>query len=541
MFATRIAVRPGGAKAALAADSRAARAGSTARIRRADRGGRSVILHAPMTHPTEPASLDPALHAALGRLSRERDVRYAELRFVSETSEHLRVRDARPEDISTATSRGVAVRVLGAKTWGFACTPRTDEEAVVRAAEEALAIARASAVVAKEPAVFPARPAARGTYESPVAIDPFTLPIAQKLAVLDAPVRALLARGSPVRSAEAWMDWTRQHKRLVTTEGTDVHQTMTFGACGMQVIAVGDDGVAQRRTYPSWQGSEGFQGGYERVAALDLMGNVDRLADEAVALLSASPCPAGARDVILDSAQMGLQIHESCGHPTELDRVMGSEISLAGGSFLQPGLLGKLRYGSHLIDLVADSTSAGGLGTFGWDDEGVPAGKRPLVREGLFVDYLSSRETAAALGRESTGTMRADGWNRTPLIRMVNVSLEPRQGTLDALVNDTSDGILFATDRSWSIDDLRLNFQFTCEIAWEIKRGKRVRMLRDPLYTGLTPDFWRSCDAVCGPEEWRLWGINSCGKGDPMQMMHVGHGAAPARFRGVTVGPGGAS
>ncbi len=389
--------------------------------------------------------------------------------------------------------------------------------------------------------MFPRRAGVTGSYESPLATDPFAIPVAEKLALLDAPVRALLAKGKPVRSAEAWMEWTRQEKRLLTTEGTDVTHRLTFGACGMQVIAVGDDGRAQRRTYPTWQGAEGFQGGYERVLALDFLAHVDRVADEAIALLSADPCPPGTRDVLLDSSQMGLQIHESCGHPTELDRALGAEITLAGGSFLQPDLLGKLRYGSRAVDLVADSTSAGGMGTFGWDDEGTPAGKRHLVREGLFVDYLSSRETAASLGLTSTGTMRADGWNRTPLIRMVNVSLEPREGSLDALVNDTKDGVLFSTDRSWSIDDLRLNFQFTCEIAWEIKNGKRTRLLRDPLYTGITPAFWRSCDAVCGPEEWKLWGIMNCGKGDPMQIMQVGHGASPARFRGVTVGPGGAS
>jgi TldD protein len=234
---------------------------------------------------------------------------------------------------------------------------------------------------------------------------------------------------------------------------------------------------------------------------------------------------------------VGLQIHESCGHPTELDRALGSEISLAGGSFLQPGMLGKLRYGSPHVTLVADATSPGGNGTFGWDDEGVPAGTRPLVDRGLFVDYLSSRETAAALGRASTGTMRADGWNRPPIIRMVNVSLQAGDaGTLDDLVAATGDGLLVATDKSWSIDDIRLNFQFSCEIAWEIKKGRRTRILRDPFYTGITPRFWGSCDAVCDAREWRLWGVDSCGKGDPMQTMHVGHGASPARFRDVTVG-----
>jgi TldD protein len=266
------------------------------------------------------------------------------------------------------------------------------------------------------------------------------------------------------------------------------------------------------------------------------MANVDRVADEATALLSAPPCPSGARDLVLESSQVALQIHESCGHPTELDRALGAEISLAGGSFMQPHLVGKLVYGSPLVTLVADATSAGGMGTFGWDDEGVPAGTRPLVERGIFVDYLSSRETAALLGRPSTGTMRADGWKRTPLIRMVNVSLEPREGTLDALLADTKDGVFMATDRSWSIDDLRLNFQFSCEVAWEIKSGKRTRLLRDPVYTGITPAFWRSCDAICGRDEWRLWGITTCGKGDPMQLMQVGHGAAPARFRGVTIG-----
>jgi len=337
------------------------------------------------------------------------------------------------------------------------------------------------------------------------------------------------------------MDWTRMHKRLLTTEGTDTRQTFTYGACGMMCFAVDDAGNAQRRSYPTWQGGDGFQGGYERVQALDLVGNFDRIADEAIALLTAPPCPSGARDVILESSQMALQIHESCGHPTELDRALGAEISLAGGSFMQPGLLNKLQYGSSKVNLVADATSAGGMGTFGWDDEGVRAGKHALVRDGIFVDYLSSRETAAALGRTSTGTMRADGWSRTPLIRMVNVSLEadPRGPSLDALIADTDDGVYIATDKSWSIDDLRLNFQFSCEAAWEIKRGKKTRLLRDPLYTGITPRFWRSCDAICGPDEWHLWGVNTCGKGDPMQMMQVGHGSAPARFRGVMTGNAG--
>lgn len=489
-----------------------------------------------MLSPSEEA----ALRAAIDRLARLAGVRYADVRFMESRVERLHLRDGRPEGVTTTTNRGVGVRVLGERTWGFACTPIVSEGDVVRAAERALAIARASGALVRAPARWTPREREHGAYATKVQIDPFEVPLADKLAKLDAPMRALLAKGPPIRSAEAWMEWTGQHKRLLTTEGTDVDQRMVFGACGMSCIAVSDAGLVQKRSFPTWQGCEGFQGGWERVRDLDLLGAVDRVADEVVALLSAPPCPSDARDVILESSQMALQIHESCGHPTELDRALGAEISLAGGSFLQPDLLGKLRYGSELVDLVADSTADGGYGTFGWDDEGVAAGKHPLVERGMFVGYLTSRETAAELGRAPVGAMRADAWNRTPLIRMVNVSLEPRAGTLEELVADTKDGVLFDTDKSWSIDDLRLDFQFSCELAWEIKHGKRTRLLRDPLYAGSTPGFWRSCDAVCGPEEWKLWGLSTCGKGDPMQIMHVAHGASPARFRQVTVGNAGA-
>ena len=481
--------------------------------------------------------LEAALQAALAFLRRQPDVRYAELRFVESSGERLVVRDGRPEQVTREASRGVGIRVLGSKTWGFACTASLDEGSLVAAATRALGVARASSTIARTAIAFPEMEASRGTYETPVAIDPFTIPLETKLAMLDGPVRDLRKGDARLKSAEAWMDWTRQRKRLLTTEGTDVSQTFNYGSCGMHVFAFGDDGVSQRRSYPTWQGGDGFQAGWERVGRLDLPAHVDRVRDEALALLTAPPCPAGTRTLLLESSQVGLQIHESCGHPTELDRALGSEISLAGGSFMQPRMLGSLRYGSPLVTLVADATSPGGNGTFGWDDEGVPAGKRALVDRGIFVDYLSSRETAAALGRASTGTMRADGWNRAPIIRMVNVSLEPgAAGTLEDLVADTDDGILVATDKSWSIDDLRLNFQFSCEIAWEIKHGKRTRLLRDPFYTGITPRFWGSCDAVGSDSDWRLWGITSCGKGDPMQTMHVGHGAAPARFRDVSVG-----
>ncbi len=478
---------------------------------------------------------EAALLSTLERLKREGALRYAEVRYAGEKNERLRVRDGRPEQASTGASRGVGIRVL-AGTWGFACTADITSEALERCALRAIRIAQASSSLASKPTPFPSQAAVRGVYETRVLRDPFTVPLDEKMAALDAPVRALLRGGKPVSSADAWMEWVRVEKRLLTTEGTDTTQRFTYGGAGMEVFALGDDGVSQRRSYPTWQGSEGFQAGWERIAELDLMGHTDELRDEAIALLSAPPCPDAPRDLILDASQVALQIHESCGHPTELDRALGAEISLAGGSFMQPQMLGSLKYGSDIVDIVADSTSSGGMGTFGWDDEGVAAGTHPLVERGLFVDYLSSRETAAALGRASTGTMRADGWNRPPLIRMVNVSLKPKTGTLDELIADTKDGVFMFVDKSWSIDDLRLNFQFSCEAAWEIKHGKKTRLLRDPRYTGITHEFWRSCDAVCGQSDWQLFGISTCGKGDPMQIMQVGHGASPARFRRVAIG-----
>jgi TldD protein len=474
--------------------------------------------------------------SALERARRHPDVTHAEVRWVRERAEKLRVRDGAPDGMSRTSSEGFSVRLLARGAWGFACTALPREGELARMVDGAIATAVASARLARRPVDFPPRPPQRGRYETPLAVDPFAVPLEQKLADLAAPEAELRKGGPPIKSAEAWMTWTEIEKLLVTSEGTDVEQRFVYGGAGMLAIAVGEDGRMQKRSHPGTPGIECQQAGYEVVAATRLLEEAPRVRQEAIELLSAPPCPEGRRDLILGSGQMAMQIHESCGHPTELDRALGTEISLAGGSFLQPELLGKLRYGSEIVTLTADSVAPLGLGTFGWDDEGTAARKLPLVEGGLFVDYLSSRETAAALGRESTGTVRADGWNRMPIIRMVNVSLEPRAGSLEDLIADTEDGLLLDTNKSWSIDDLRLNFQFSCEVAWEIRRGRRVRLLRDARYTGTTPHFWRSCDAICGPEEARIWGLSHCGKGDPIQAMQVAHGAPPARFSRVEVG-----
>lgn len=235
---------------------------------------------------------------------------------------------------------------------------------------------------------------------------------------------------------------------------------------------------------------------------------------------------------------MALQIHESIGHPTELDRVVGMEASFAGTSFLTLDKLDKFRVGSDLVTISADATVPGALGTFGFDDEGVPAQNTPIISRGLLAGYLSSRETAHLVGGRSNGTMRADGWNRIPLIRMTNLNLDPGEGSLDEIVSETPEGVLFETNRSWSIDDKRLNFQFASEIGWEIKNGKLGRMLKNPNYTGVTPKFWAACDRIAGPGDWRMWGVPNCGKGEPTQIARVGHGSSPARFQDTQIGVG---
>jgi TldD protein len=327
----------------------------------------------------------------------------------------------------------------------------------------------------------------------------------------------------------------REHKFLVSSDGVDVEQEITEAGSGLDCAAA-RDGVYQVRSFPSAGVGGSLQGGWEIVDALALEREAPRLAEQATALLTADVCPSKVTTLVVDGDQTALQVHESVGHPIELDRVYGTEASYAGTSFLKPTDLGLLRYGSEHMRITADPTTPGGLGTFGFDDEGVPAQRNPIVDHGLLVGFLTSRETAARIGDGAGGSMRADGWNRMPLVRMTNLDLEPGEGSLDDLLADVDDGIYMETNKSWSIDDKRLNFQFGTQIAWEIKNGKLARMLRDATYTGITPQFWGKLDAVAGRDEWRLYGVTNCGKGQPGQGAHVSHGAAPARFRDVQVG-----
>jgi len=468
-------------------------------------------------------------------VARQAGAGYADIRFVHTQTQSITTKNAQVGAIDCSEDEGFGVRVLVDGAWGFASSAGCDRQAIESVARHAVRIAHASARVHRRPVLLAPAEVIEARYCTPVEIDPFTVPLVDKLDLLFAVDRALLAEKA-VRMAKSSMDFTRRRQFFASSEGALIDQEIVTSGAGYTATAVGDDDI-QVRSYPNSFRGQFETRGYEMIQEWRLLDNAPRVASEAAALLQADPCPSGERDLILDGSQVGLQVHESCGHPAELDRVLGSEANYAGLSFLTLDQLGHLRYGSELVNIRADSVSPGGMGTFGFDDEGVASQSWDLVRRGLFVGYLTSRETAALAGEAtSRGCMRADGWRNLPIIRMVNVSLVPGTWKLDDLVADTDDGVYMEVNRSWSIDQYRYNFQFGTEIGWEIKNGKRGRMLRNPTYQGMTVDFWNRCDAICDRDHWVLWGIPTCGKGQPGQIMATGHGASPARFRKVKVG-----
>ncbi len=480
------------------------------------------------------------MQAELARLGLERaeglGASYADVRVEALKKEIISMKNGRlVVGGGFELTRGVAVRLLVGGAWGFSAsrgwTSHAVETAVMRAVEQA----KATALCQPHPVQLAPARRIRDSYVTPVEEDAWEVSWEEKVDLLRRCDEAMKRPGVVARLGR--MELVHKDKYYANSEGSQIHQNIHHSGAGIAAIAVEGQDV-QIRSYPHcWQNGGQFAArGYELIREMALCESAAQVGAEAVQLLSAPPCPSGIATVVIEPTQLALQIHESCGHPVELDRVQGTEASLAGTSFLLPDMLGQFQYGSSAVSLTADATISGGLGTFGYDDEGVQAQRVPLVEEGRFVGYLTSRETAATLGMKSNGTMRADSWFNLPLIRMTNINLEPGAGDLEALLADTGRGLYLSTIRSWSIDDRRLNFQFGCELAREIKDGKLGKFYKNPGYSGLTPDFWRSCDAVCGAEEWSLWGFPTCGKGHPAQSGQVAHGAAPARFRNVQVG-----
>ena len=459
---------------------------------------------------------------------------YADARLVRTRHERVCLRDGAIEALERGEDEGVGVRVRVGGAWGFAACGEPTRAGAERALARALEVARSQRPAGG--AELAPEPPARGERSGPCEEDPFAVSLEDKLELLAAADAALRAQpGLAVARSE--LSALSTDVEFASTEGALFHRRLTECGAGLVATAVNEEG-AQVRSWPASHGGSVAQAGFEHVRRLDLSAAAPRVAEEAVALLSAPPCPAGPQTLLLAGEQLGLQLHESVGHAVELDRVLGREASYAGTSFVSAHDIGSLRYGSELMNVTADGTSPGGLGTLPWDDEGVEGQAVPIVREGLLRGFLSSRETAAEIGLErSGGCMRADGFARQPLVRMTNVNLEPGgAGTLEDLIADTDSGLLLDTNRSWSIDSRRLQFQFGAEAAWEIRDGRLGRLLRNPTYAGVTPRFWGSMDAVCSASEWRLASVVNCGKGEPGQVARVSHGSAPARFRGVEMG-----
>jgi TldD protein len=460
-----------------------------------------------------------AVDAAVGA-----DASYADARAVFRRSQSVVTKNGNVEAVSDVESEGIGVRVLVGGAWGFAADRRLTADGARDAARRACTFARASGGGSRTLAELEPQ---HGSFKTAVEIDPFSISLDEKIDFCLG-AESALAR-SEIKVAEASVRAQLERKTLVTSEGAEVEQELVECGAGIDATAVANE-ITQVRSYPSAYGGLTAQGGWEYVLGLGLAREAPRVAEQAVALLRAPECPEGTSDVVIDAEQVALQLHESVGHPTELDRVLGFEAAYAGTSFLQPADRGSVRYGSERMNVTADPTTPGGLGTLGFDDEAVPAQAAAIVREGVLVGWLGSREVGFP------GSMRADGWSRMPLVRMTNLHLEPGEGSLDELIAGVGKGLYLETNKSWSIDDKRLNFQFGTQVAWEIVDGRLGRMFRDATYTGVTPQFWGSLDAVAGRNTWRLHGLTNCGKGQPGQLAHVSHGTAPARFRGVQVG-----
>jgi len=467
-------------------------------------------------------------------VAEKRRVDYADIRIIADAHEGITVRDGKVENLEQSSSDGFGIRVVHKGRWGFAASREVSAAEAVMVAEQAVQIAEASANAGGEPVRQDDSPPAQDEYANEVEQDPFAVSLADKLKRLMDADQAM-AQAAAVTHRSAFFDAWREDQHFADTRGARIHQVITECGGGIEAEAItGDD--HQVRCYPNSFRGQFHTAGYEAFQKYDIVGEAPRVAEECVALLGAPELPSGEATLIIDGPQLALQIHESIGHPLELDRVLGWEAAYAGTSFVKPEDRGRLRYGSNQMNITCDPTLPAGLGSYAYDDDGVKTYRQDLIHEGLFLEFLSSRDTAPYISGKSNACNRADGYARLPIVRMCNVNLEPGDWTLENLIADTKRGYLFSNNRSWSIDDKRVNFQFGSEAAWEIENGKLGRLYKNPNYTGITTEFWGSLNAICDRDHWEIWGTPNCGKGQPGQTAHVAHGCAPSRFSKVRVG-----
>jgi TldD protein len=465
---------------------------------------------------------------------------YGDVRFCTYRSQNLYARDRSLSQLSDNVSSGFGVRVLLDGAWGFAASPYKTPAEVERIVALAVEIAKGSRLSQQTRVQLAPVQAYRDTYITPIEIDPFTVPITEKADLLLRLNEQLLRYSDHgIKKAYSFLRFTREEKTFASTEGSLIQQTIyrSYPGFGCTAIANGD---AQERNYER----PPLNIGYEHINPADLLSQVERVAEEAIEKVYAPKGPSGIRTtLILKPTNLWLTIHESVGHPTELDRVYGYESNFAGTSFATTDKLGKLQYAAPCVNFRADRTQPGGRGTMGYDDEGVPAQSWPIVKDGLLVDYLTDRETAYRLGRSSSnGSAYADSWSSLPMVRIPNLGLEPgpdggsHTATLQEMIADTEDGILIDGVGSFSIDQQRRNFQFGGDAFWKVEKGKVVGMLKDVTYQAMTTDFWNSVDAIGPASEWKQCGTNICGKGEPMQLAQMTHACVPVRVRDIQIG-----
>jgi len=465
---------------------------------------------------------------------KEKGVDYADIRMVDRMCENISTENLVLQNISNSRSMGLGIRVILDGSLGFASTQELDK--IESTAMYALDLAKASRVLQAEKIIMSQKDVMVDNYVTPIDIDPFTVSKSDKIALL-LKAEETMRKNATLSTTSASMDFQKEEKIYADTEGSYITQTLYESGAGIEALASSSDDV-QGRTYPnSFRGNHATSG-YEYVKSLNLVENAERIGMEAEMIVNAKECPSGHFDIVIDGSQLALQVHESVGHPVELDRVFGSEAAYAGMSFVTVDKLNEyFKYGSEFVTIVADATIPKGLGSFGYDDDGVKAQRTIIIDKGIFKSFITSRDTAAKIDQKSNGTNRADGWQNIPIVRMTNINLLPGTFELDELFQGIENGLYLCTNKSWSIDDKRVNFQFGTELAYEIKNGKLTgKIYKNPIYTGITPEFWGSCDGVCTEKYWTLYGTPNCGKGQPAQTAHVGHGTAPARFRNVKVG-----
>ena len=485
---------------------------------------------------TDPAALELATEAL--NAARGAGVSYADVRVGRYRRQSIATREQQVSRVSDNESYGLGVRTLIDGCWGFAATSTMTRAAVQRAALEAAVLSRAArAVQTRRVELAPVTPVT-GTWMTPIQRDPMEVPIEDKIALLLSANEAAL-RVPDVRFVTSRLELLREVKTLLTSEGTNVTQTLVRVGPFFAATAVGDDDF---QTYEEELAPKGL--GWEYIESLDLPGNAERWAALASEKLAAKTVEAGEYDLILEPTNLWLTIHESIGHPTELDRAIGEEANYAGTSFVAPPerTIGRLRYGPDFMNVQADRTEEGSLSRVAWDDEGVPADRWLLIENGIFKDYQTTREQVARIEKltgvsQSHGCSFADSWNAVQFQRMPNISLLPgeRDITVDDIVSATERGILIRNRGSWSIDHQRFNFQFSGQAFYEVRNGRVTGMLRDVAYQSNTPVFWNSMDMLGGPSSYWTGGAFNDGKGEPSQSNSVSHGCVPARFRNVTI------